>query len=93
MRSEIIDGRYVILRKIGYGRFSTVWLALNLQDKKLNALKIQRSKIEYTDNALVEEQILHEVTSNFNNTKWINSVRRYLNDPSIEASHTHTYNL
>jgi len=38
--NEIIDGRYVIIKKLGWGHFSTVWLALNLRDKKLYALKI-----------------------------------------------------
>ena len=28
--NEIIDSRYVILRKLGWGHFSTVWLALKL---------------------------------------------------------------
>jgi len=37
---EIVDGRYIILKKLGWGHFSTVWLALKLQDKKLYALKV-----------------------------------------------------
>jgi len=38
--NEIIDNKYIILKKLGWGHFSTVWLALKLQDKKLYALKI-----------------------------------------------------
>ena len=38
--NEIIDSRYVLLKKLGFGHFSTVWLALKLQDKELYALKI-----------------------------------------------------
>jgi hypothetical protein len=37
--NEVIDSRYVILKKLGWGHFSTVWLALHLQDKQLYALK------------------------------------------------------
>ena len=37
---EILDSKYIILSKLGWGHFSTVWLALCLSDKKLYALKI-----------------------------------------------------
>ena len=37
---EIIDSKYVILKKLGWGHFSTVWLAFKLSDKQLYALKI-----------------------------------------------------
>jgi serine/threonine protein kinase len=37
---EIIDSKYLILKKLGWGHFSTVWLALKLSDKNLYALKI-----------------------------------------------------
>ena len=68
--SEIIDNRYVILRKLGWGHFSTVWLALKLQDKKLYALKIQKSANKYTESALEEEEILYNVASNYQNRDW-----------------------
>lgn len=31
--SEIVDHRYLCLKKLGWGHFSTVWLALKLQEK------------------------------------------------------------
>ena len=37
---EILDSKYVILKKLGWGHFSTVWLAFKLSDKQLYALKI-----------------------------------------------------
>jgi hypothetical protein len=37
---EIIDSKYLILKKLGWGHFSTVWLAFKLSDKNLYALKI-----------------------------------------------------
>lgn len=37
---EIIDSKYIILKKLGWGHFSTVWLAFKLSDKQLYALKI-----------------------------------------------------
>ena len=91
--SEIIDNRYVILRKLGWGHFSTVWLALKLQDKKLYALKIQKSANKYTESALEEEEILFTVASNYQNNKWEASVRKYLSDPTLEVNRVHTHNL
>lgn len=44
---EILDNRYIILKKMGYGHFSTVWLAFNVKDKQLYALKIMRSHARY----------------------------------------------
>ena len=37
---EIIDSKYVVLKKLGWGHFSTVWLAFKLSYKQLYALKI-----------------------------------------------------
>ena len=35
------DGRYKVLRKLGWGHFSTVWLVLDTQMGKKVALKVQ----------------------------------------------------
>ena len=91
--SEIIDNKYILLRKLGWGHFSVVWLALKLQDKKLYALKIQKSADKYTESAMEEEEILYEVASNYQNKKWEQSVREYLKDPDLEINRTHTHNL
>lgn len=91
--SEIIDNKYIILKKLGWGHFSTVWLALKLQDKKLYALKIQKSANKYTESAMEEEEILFDVASNFQNKEWIESVRRYEKNPSLDVTRSHTHNL
>ncbi|KAH9857387.1 kinase-like domain-containing protein [Lenzites betulinus] len=52
------NGRYVVVRKLGWGHFSTVWLA---NDTKLNrhvALKIVKSAPRYTETALDEIKLL-----------------------------------
>ena len=67
---EIIDSKYVILKKLGWGHFSTVWLAFKLSDKQLYALKIQKSADKYTESGFEEEEILFEVASNFRDEKW-----------------------
>lgn len=81
------------LRKLGWGHFSTVWLALKLQDKNLYALKIQKSADKYTDSALEEEEILYDVASNYKHPEWEKAVRKYLRQPELEVSRQNTHNL
>lgn len=91
--SEILDNKYIILRKLGWGHFSTVWLALKLQDKKLYALKLQKSANKYTESAMEEEEILFDVASNYQDKRWIEAVRKYMADSQLEVTRTHTHNL
>jgi serine/threonine-protein kinase SRPK3 len=56
-----LDNKYLILRKLGWGHFSTVWLAIKIQDRQLYALKVQKSAEKYTESALEEEEILYDV--------------------------------
>lgn len=91
--SEIIDHRYLVLKKLGWGHFSTVWLAIKLQDKQLYALKIQKAASKYTESALEEEEILYDVASFYKSPKWEQSVRKYLNQPKYEVTRADTHNL
>ncbi|KAH9483406.1 Serine/threonine-protein kinase SKY1 [Psilocybe cubensis] len=55
------DGRYVVVRKLGWGHFSTVWLA---KDQKMNrhvALKVVKSAPRYTETALDEIKLLQRL--------------------------------
>ncbi|ORX57811.1 kinase-like protein [Piromyces finnis] len=55
------NGRYRIIKKLGWGHFSTVWFA---KDEKLNkfvALKIVKSASHYTETALDEIKLLENV--------------------------------
>jgi serine/threonine protein kinase len=63
--------RYTVLKKLGWGHFSTVWLVKNHQAKpdtgrELLALKIQKSSSRYTDAAKDEIAILNELMRNSN---------------------------
>lgn len=40
---EVLINRYVIIQKLGWGHFSTVWLSKDLKYNTYVALKIQRS--------------------------------------------------
>ncbi|KAI8825794.1 kinase-like domain-containing protein [Fimicolochytrium jonesii] len=57
------DGRYTILRKLGWGHFSTVWLAQDHKFKRPVALKIVKSAPHYTETALDEIKLLDKVVS------------------------------
>ena len=55
------SGRYTIQRKLGWGHFSTVWLAWDARRAQAVALKIQKSAQHYTEAALDEITLLREV--------------------------------
>ena len=59
---EILIERYVIIQKLGWGHFSTVWLAFSLADKKLYALKVLKSHKKYLESAFDEEEICKDQT-------------------------------
>ncbi|XP_010940221.1 uncharacterized protein [Elaeis guineensis] len=54
-------GRYIAQRKLGWGHFSTVWLAYDTQRHSFVALKIQKSAKEYAQAALHEIELLSEI--------------------------------
>ncbi|WPK23034.1 hypothetical protein PUMCH_000258 [Australozyma saopauloensis] len=55
--------KYTLVRKLGWGHFSTVWLARD-NDKQCHvAMKIVRSAKHYTDTAIDEIKLLDKVTS------------------------------
>lgn len=60
------DGRYVLVRKLGWGHFSTVWLARDSQSLKNShvAMKIVRSDKVYTEAAIDEIKLLKRVRTN-----------------------------
>lgn len=57
------DGKYTLVRKLGWGHFSTVWLARD-NDKQCHvAMKIVRSAKHYTETAVDEIKLLDKVTT------------------------------
>ncbi|KAI3461346.1 hypothetical protein Pfo_018009 [Paulownia fortunei] len=54
-------GRYVVQSKLGWGHFSTVWLAWDTQKSMYVALKVQKSAQHYTEAAMDEITILKQV--------------------------------
>jgi serine/threonine-protein kinase SRPK3 len=55
------NGRYSVVRKLGWGHFSTVWLSKDNTTGKHVALKVVRSAAHYTETALDEIKLLNKV--------------------------------
>ncbi|BAT96025.1 hypothetical protein LR48_Vigan02g075300 [Vigna angularis] len=54
-------GRYVVQSKLGWGHFSTVWLAWDIKHSRYVALKVQKSAQHYTEAAMDEITILQQI--------------------------------
>ncbi|CAD5215946.1 unnamed protein product [Bursaphelenchus okinawaensis] len=57
---EVFNGRYHVIRKVGWGHFSTVWLCWDTQSRRFVALKIVKSAENYAVSAADEITILRE---------------------------------
>jgi len=55
---DLFHNRYHVVRKLGWGHFSTVWLCWDLMEKKFVALKVVKSAAHYTETALDEIKLL-----------------------------------
>ncbi|GAM88091.1 hypothetical protein ANO11243_061220 [Dothideomycetidae sp. 11243] len=58
---EYNGGKYTVVRKLGWGHFSTVWLSRDNTTGKHVALKVVRSAAHYTETALDEIKLLNKV--------------------------------
>ncbi|CAN2389132.1 SRSF protein kinase [Pristimantis euphronides] len=58
---DLFNNRYHVIRKLGWGHFSTVWLCWDLQAKQFVALKVVKSAEHYTETALDEIRLLRSV--------------------------------
>ncbi|XP_022868037.1 SRSF protein kinase 1-like isoform X1 [Olea europaea var. sylvestris] len=55
-------GLYIAQRKLGWGQFSTVWLAYDTRSSKYVALKIQKSAPQFSQAAAHEIEVLSAIT-------------------------------
>ncbi|XP_078597160.1 SRSF protein kinase 3-like isoform X24 [Branchiostoma floridae x Branchiostoma japonicum] len=55
---DLFNSRYHVVRKLGWGHFSTVWLAWDLKGRRFVALKVVKSAAHYTETALDEIKLL-----------------------------------
>ncbi|NXT25645.1 SRPK3 kinase, partial [Syrrhaptes paradoxus] len=55
---DLFNGCYHVVRKLGWGHFSTVWLCWDIRRKRFVALKVVKSAPQYTETALDEIKLL-----------------------------------
>ena len=77
---EVLLERYIIMQKLGYGHFSTAWLALDTKFGNYVAIKIQKSAQQYIDAAYDEVEILQELAKHNFDKEWIKSLKEYYKD-------------
>ena len=79
-----------MLQKLGWGHFSTVWLAKDTHHDSFVALKVQKSASHYLEAAQDEVEILDVVSINMINKDWINDVLRYKSATEYSTQDCHT---
>lgn len=68
------------MQKLGWGHFSTAWLAKDIKFNTYVAIKIQKSAQQYIDAAYDEVEILQELEKHNFDPEWVESVKEYWKD-------------
>ena len=74
---EVLLSRYIVLSKLGWGHFSTVWLSKDTKHDTYVAIKIMKSSPHYMEAALDEVEFLQKVANNCYHPDWISSLKEY----------------
>ncbi|XP_016137582.1 SRSF protein kinase 1-like isoform X5 [Sinocyclocheilus grahami] len=82
---DLFNGRYHVIRKLGWGHFSTVWLAWDIQGKRFVAMKVVKSAEHYTETALDEIKLLRAVRNTDQNDPSREKVVQLLDDFKISG--------
>jgi len=86
---EILLERYVIMQKLGFGHFSTAWLALDSKYGNYVCIKIQKSENRYIYAAYDEVEILQELSKHYYDKEWIKSLEEYYKDEPEKLNTIH----
>lgn len=68
--SEVLIDRYVIIQKLGWGHFSTVWLCRDFKYDTYVAIKVQKSASHYLDAAYDEVELLQKASKLSTSPEW-----------------------
>uniref|UniRef100_A0AAY5EM66 non-specific serine/threonine protein kinase n=1 Tax=Electrophorus electricus TaxID=8005 RepID=A0AAY5EM66_ELEEL len=82
---DLFNGRYHVIRKLGWGHFSTVWLSWDIQAKRFVAMKVVKSAEHYTETALDEIKLLRAVRNSDPNDPSREKVVQLLDDFKISG--------
>uniref|UniRef100_A0A674PGW0 non-specific serine/threonine protein kinase n=1 Tax=Takifugu rubripes TaxID=31033 RepID=A0A674PGW0_TAKRU len=82
---DLYNGKYHVIRKLGWGHFSTVWLAWDIQVKRFVAMKVVKSAEHYTETAVDEIKLLKSVRNSDPNDPNREMVVQLLDDFKISG--------
>ncbi|XP_041801201.1 SRSF protein kinase 1a isoform X1 [Chelmon rostratus] len=82
---DLYNGKYHVIRKLGWGHFSTVWLAWDIQVKRFVAMKVVKSAEHYTETAVDEIKLLTSVRNSDPNDPNREMVVQLLDDFKISG--------
>ncbi|OMJ66998.1 hypothetical protein SteCoe_35969 [Stentor coeruleus] len=74
---DMFLNRYVVVQKLGWGHFSTVWLCKDTSYGTYVAMKVQKSAPNYTEAALDEIDLLLKISQNHKEPLWVQAVKQY----------------
>lgn len=75
---EVLIGRYVVLQKLGWGHFSTVWLCRDTKYQTYVAIKIQKSANHYLEAAFDEVEILQKAVKHSMDPGWLDDLKTFM---------------
>ncbi|CAD8102785.1 unnamed protein product [Paramecium primaurelia] len=90
---EVLQNRYVIIQKLGWGHFSTVWLCKDFKFDTYVAIKVQKSAENYLEAAYDEVEILQKVAQNVTNQKWLEKLKQYKPNQRLNRDDSHVVQL
>lgn len=96
---DLFLNRYLVVQKLGWGHFSTVWLCKDNLHGTYVAMKVQKSAPNYTEAALDEIDLLLKISNHCKDPLWATSVKQYqrLNeaekDSQVTSDHCYVVQL
>ncbi|XP_031630496.1 SRSF protein kinase 3-like [Contarinia nasturtii] len=82
---DVFDDRYRVVRKLGWGHFSTVWLCREILKDNYVALKVIKSAQHYTETAADEIRLLEAIRQNESQHPYCEKIVRLLNHFTIRG--------
>lgn len=76
--NDVFFDRYVVVQKLGWGHFSTVWLCKDTKFNTFVAMKVQKSAPHYAEAAYDEIDILKKASSKADDLPWLKALETYL---------------
>ena len=84
---DVYQERYAVLRKLGWGHFSTVWLCWDSLASVFTALKVVKSARHYTETAIDEIKLLKSVRTSDPGDAFSHKTVQLLDDFMISGPH------